>query len=841
MRYKFFPILVLTAHVALSQIRQFPYIENFDSVTAPELPAGWTTTTTRLASGDFTTTTSLELSFPNAVLSTNATILQSLTSPTFEFSNTTADSLIFYERRSSSHNSGVLLEASTNGGTTFSILLTDTLKNSGTTSYVKRAFKLPPTLSGQPSVKFRWTVIGNGTGTSGTFRIDNLKITAIAQIDVGIAAIRFTPTYPIIGDSPIISATVKNFGTQPIQNVPVEFYQDANNDSAPDPEEIISSQTIVQTLLPLDTIVVQFQISNVTFGKHTIMIQTAEPSDQQEFNNLAIAVLSVGLPYNSLVINEIMYAPNTPEPEWIELTNIFPDSVNLKQWKISDRAVSTRYELTSTDYWMQPNAFVVITEDSANFHQLHPDATNVLFISSMPSLNNTNDDVVLYDNRGAPMDSVSYKSTWGGTNGKSLERIEQTAASNDSSNWGTSGDSSGSTPGRYNFLTPLEYDVKAVRIIAKDALPGYALPLQCVIFNSGRQTATGISVKFYADENRDSLPQLSELLGSAIENLTIVPRDSMIVNTVWESPPSGEQQLIAVVEYAEDLRTADNIVFGKVKVAFPQNTLVINEILYDPPAGFVEYVELYNRSTATINLAYWKLNGFSLGTSPIMLRAGASVVVSADYSILQRFPYLNDTAYRVISLNRTSLGLNNSGDSVIIRDITGLVIDSLYYLPSWHNPELEDVSGRSLERINPNLPSTDPRNWSTCVEPLGGSPGKQNSIFTAVVPSAVTLSFSPNPFSPDGDGFEDHTIVFYELPSTTALIRLRIYDSKGRLVRTLANNEPSGATGQIIWDGLDDNKERVRIGIYIVLLEALDAIGGELQKTKGVVVVAAKL
>jgi hypothetical protein len=334
---------------------------------------------------------------------------------------------------------------------------------------------------------------------------------------------------------------------------------------------------------------------------------------------------------------------------------------------------------------------------------------------------------------------------------------------------------------------------------------------------------------------------LSELLQPPVSILSVAPEDSVIANYLWENPSSGEHLLLAVVDYSEDLRPRDNQTYGKLNVAFPKNILVINEILYDPPTGNVEYVELYNRSASAINLAQWKLNSFTISPMPFIVHAGTSVIVSADFSILQRFPYLNDTLFKVISLNRTSLGLDNDGDSVTVRDLTGEVIDSLYYLPTWHNSEIEDVSGRSLERINPNLPSTDRRNWSTCVDPLGGSPGKQNSIFTAVVPSSVTLSFSPNPFSPDGDGIEDHTVVLYQLPVTTALIRIRIYDGKGRLVRTLANNEPSGANGQVIWDGLDDNHERVRIGIYIVLLEALDSIGGELQKTKSVVVVATKL
>ena len=36
---------------------------------------------------------------------------------------------------------------------------------------------------------------------------------------------------------------------------------------------------------------------------------------------------------NDIVINEIMYAPNKPEPEWIEIINRSDKAINLKNFK----------------------------------------------------------------------------------------------------------------------------------------------------------------------------------------------------------------------------------------------------------------------------------------------------------------------------------------------------------------------------------------------------------------------------------------------------------------------------------------------------------------------------
>ena len=114
-------------------------------------------------------------------------------------------------------------------------------------------------------------------------------------------------------------------------------------------------------------------------------------------------------------------------------------------------------------------------------------------------------------------------------------------------------------------------------------------------------------------------------------------------------------------------------------------------------------------------------------------------------------------------------------------------------------------------------------------------------MYAATLPAHSKLSISPNPFSPDGDGREDFTIVQYELPLTVSTIRARIYDSVGRHVRSLANNEASGARGSIVWDGLDDARRKARMGIYILLLEAIDDRGGVMETAKAVVVLAAKL
>ncbi len=79
------------------------------------------------------------------------------------------------------------------------------------------------------------------------------------------------------------------------------------------------------------------------------------------------------------------------------------------------------------------------------------------------------------------------------------------------------------------------------------------------------------------------------------------------------------------------------------------------------------------------------------------------------------------------------------------------------------------------------------------------------------------------------------------LSARPSLIRVRIYDARGRRVRTLEEARLAGRSGELVWNGRDDDGNRVRIGPYVVLLEAVQADGGTTTELKETVVVARPL
>jgi len=57
----------------------------------------------------------------------------------------------------------------------------------------------------------------------------------------------------------------------------------------------------------------------------------------------------------------------------------------------------------------------------------------------------------------------------------------------------------------------------------------------------------------------------------------------------------------------------------------------------------------------------------------------------------------------------------------------------------------------------------------------------------------------------------------------------------------LTNNQASGSSGPVIFDGRDDSGDALRIGIYTIFLEAINEGSGVAENIKTVVVVAKKL
>lgn len=559
-------------------------------------------------------------------------------------------------------------------------------------------------------------------------------------------------------------------------------------------------------------------------------------------------------PPRSLVVNEIMYAPRSSEPEWIELLNAGGSPVNVAGWTISDASGGRSSPFPAVI--VPGEGTIVVTRDLRQFALARGEpACQPVAPGSMPSLNNGGDAVIVRTAGGVTTDSVAYAPFWGGAGGRSLERRDPRSPSS-RENWGECEDSSGATPCGQNSIAALPVDVSLSLRPAYVFPQGTAASVDARLRNVGTAPVGNILVDWYIDEDQDGLPGEQEAIGHGEEAGPISPGDSLAVTAIWAEARPGTHRLIVRAEVSGDGRLANNVAHSVVTVGWRHGAVVVNEIMYQPLTGAPEYVELA-AAEEPLELSGWFLQlGVGDDGEPEKLIAldeeggegvarggvGRFVVVTSDSSILTGFPRMREGLGKVrLLVTGSALGLSNNGELIRLVDPSGGTVDSLRYDPGWHDPAFTEVSGRSLEKIHPQLEGARRESWSTAAAPEGGTPGMRNSIVAPVERRPSALSAAPNPFSPDGDGLEDHTVVTYRTSAGAAYTVIRIFDVSGRLVRNLMEREKGGYEGETVWDGRDDLSRRVRMGMYVLYLEARDASGSAVATAKTVVAVAGRL
>lgn len=547
-----------------------------------------------------------------------------------------------------------------------------------------------------------------------------------------------------------------------------------------------------------------------------------------------------------IVINEIMYDPPQTDQEYVELFNLSDKTFDLSQFQLSDNRLQP---VNVPPGVLLPGDYAVLVRDATAFSAAFPGVA-FLEVGSWPALNNGGDTSVLSFGESV-IDSVAFLPSFGGED-VSLERIDPEGPSNSRFNFGATVAAMGGTPGARNS------------IFAPDVTPPAPLFAEQV-------DATIIDVGFNEPLDLPSVVPASFLLDDGRS-----PTSAMLLDEgtrarlTFAAAPSG---LRLTVLNVRDLR-GNLLEAGEVSIAFQPvaGDLVINEILFDPLADDEdnipdqrEYFELFNRSARSLSLrnGYWtdvpdergEADTLLFGDKALVVVPGGFAVVFAqpedvanlatESNLALAFPNIDFTAEGItlIALDRSSLSLVNGGDLIHLHRSDNTTLDSVFYDPGWHSPSLIDTKGVSLERIVLNGGANNPTNWTSSVAAAGGTPGRPNSVFIPpdAPPTEAGLTIEPSPFSPDRDGRDDNTAIRYALSSNVALIRVRIYDAHGRLVRTLEDAALSGNSGQIIWDGLDDRGRDLRIGIYVVVLEAINTAGGTTEAFKKTVVLARPL
>ena len=546
-----------------------------------------------------------------------------------------------------------------------------------------------------------------------------------------------------------------------------------------------------------------------------------------------------------LIINEVLYAPAQPGLEFVELYNRSAHALDLREIHWHD-ARSEPQPLTERVFLIGPGAYVVLAEDTAALRSAFGEVPVLLQPSAWSPLNNDGDAVVLKRSDGLRLDSLRYDASMG-QSGRSLERRDPDLPTWLRANWAVCVDSLGATPGRRNSRYEPDLAPPVVRIVAvRDSLS------VAVFFDEALDPSSVRPDAFELDD------------GTQPAAATWLPETQQVL--LHFERPLTQHRL--VIHDLRDLK-GNRLASAVRPLAYPPGpeALRINEILYAPLADSYdgrpdqpEYFELINISDRHVNLEglFWTDVPDEQGRADtVWLPARFQALAPESLAVVFNVPAgKNPLAFLEaafpgatrqpgtvwLPISGSSLGLRNEGDLIHLQ-YGPHTIDSVFYAPSWHQTGVRDATGLALERLLPEGPSNDPANWTSSPDPSGGTPGRPNAARLQENPPLSEqpgLEIAPSPFSPDGDGIDDVAVLRFTLPTAGALVRARIFDSQGRLVRTLGPIN-SGAQGMLLWDGRDDTGGALPIGIYIVLLEAMDARGGRLLSRRTSVVLARPL
>jgi hypothetical protein len=291
----------------------------------------------------------------------------------------------------------------------------------------------------------------------------------------------------------------------------------------------------------------------------------------------------------------------------------------------------------------------------------------------------------------------------------------------------------------------------------------------------------------------------------------------------------------------------------KISVGLPQTPgahgIVINEILFNPRPNEYDYVELYNRSNKVIDVASLYIANRKdtsatsslkkLSEEPHYIFPGDYLVITEDASSLQK-AYLVKNAAAVLTLSSLPSFPDDKG-SIVLLNGEGDVVDEVAYAKDWHFGLIADDDGIALERVDPDAESQNKDNWHSAASTAGyGTPTYKNSQYKLADQVNATIETTPKIFSPDNDGYEDLMTINYQLSETGYVANVLIFDASGRLVRSLVKNGLLGLKGIWKWDGLDEKKQRLPIGSYIIFTELFN-LQGKKRQFKNVVVLARRL
>lgn len=528
--------------------------------------------------------------------------------------------------------------------------------------------------------------------------------------------------------------------------------------------------------------------------------------------------------WKEIIINEIMVDPSParslPEAEYIEIYNRSSKLINLQNWTLKDNG----NPISLGSKTILPDSFLILC--SAQQEQHFKQYGETLSVSSFPTLSNSGETLTMRNAEGVLIDSINYYNTWYNDvdrqdGGWSLELIDQQNICAEEINWSASEDDAGGTPGKKNSISGVRHDLMGPRLT------------NSILINN--QT-----LELHFDE------KLSEVMPSP-ETVEIEPsldissisfRDNTLRSLIVFFPtPVSENELyhLKLTQLYDCSGNAIDAAYAETSFVLPQQAsqqdVIINEILFNPIVGGVDFVELYNTSGKYLNLKNWTLsnvdnnelvNQKKLATTNLILHPFSYLLfTSNEDQLLNHYPQGKQEVFVTADLPP----LADDRGSISVADSSGNILDVFFYEEAMHNKMLKSVEGVSLERISKEKRENDATIWKSGVLATGfATPGYQNANLWESSSASSEIVIDPEIFEPVS-GQPNFTSISYKFDQTGYAANAKIFDAQGRVVRNLFNNQILSSDGSFTWDGDQDDGTKASLGYYTLWLEVFDNTG----------------
>lgn len=528
---------------------------------------------------------------------------------------------------------------------------------------------------------------------------------------------------------------------------------------------------------------------------------------------------------NDIYLNEIMAKPNPnhglPSAQYIELKNNSASPIDLSGWAING--------VTIPSGTLAPNGIIIIC-DQANVADFNAYGSTVP-VASLPIITNTAN-LVSTDN--IVIDSLTFDDTWYHSTSKqnggwSLELVSQSyeVGCPKIAFWNAALNTNGGTPGSINHAYTSSTIQAQINRTSSSVIE--------VHFDGTLPVADLTNVSNYTIDNGLSI-QSAVLTQSNPAIVTLTLSTALTSNTLYHITVKDIQGCAGLHHPEEIFETA---ITRKPLIG----ELLLNEVLHYPKTGTSDFVEIYNPSEFIFSLkdiAIAKEDAFSgnqvstdfSSSTKYILPHGYLVATQNKVAIIQDYPVA--VADNIVEGNLPDYGIKE--DIVVLKNTDNIEIDRLHFTDKWHFPLLKTYQGVSLERTNDLANKEEKTNWKSAAESSGfATPGYINSTFTDISLDN-NIHTKPEIFSPDQDGRDDEFVVEYNFDQDGNTGSLSFYNTSGQLVRSIVKNKILPKEGYFIWDGITDNGDKAKVGIYLMVFEVKDTDGNVKQSKQKCVV-----